>query len=249
MTCSSPRSKGHFRPFESLEQALDRYSLAASAAGLSVLALACPAGAEVVFTRAHVQITPDHTHILDLNHDGIADFGLHDASVGVVVIPLQAGGALLQGGGCNPSPGAAALKAGAAIGNARLFQASATCMASLSLDGSNSVGAWPGAVNRFLGFKFEISGQTHFGWARLSVTRSPYTATLTGYAYETVPDRTIIAGKLVAGTIIVGEIEDAVGVLSVPATSDRQPGTLGLLALGSPGLAIWRRDESANATH
>ena len=85
------------------------------------------------------------------------------------------------------------------------------------------------------------------------MTRSPYTATLTGYAYETVPNRTIIAGKLVAGTIIVGEIEDAVGVLSVPATpdhqaADRQPATVGLLALGSPGLAIWRREESASAT-
>lgn len=249
MTCSSRRSKGHFRPFESLEQGIDRYSLAASAVGLSVLALACPAGAEVVFTRSHVQITPDHTLILDLNHDGIADFGLHDASLGVVVIPLQAGGALLQGGGCNPSPGAAALKAGAAIGNAQLFQASATCMASVSLDGSNSVGAWPGAGNRFLGFKFEISGQTHFGWARLSVTRSPYTATLTGYAYETIPNRTIIAGKLVAGTIIAGEAADAESVLNVPATSDRQPATVGILALGSPGLALWRREQSANATH
>jgi hypothetical protein len=239
MPRSTSSSKPHFRPFESLEQALDRYSLAASAVGLSVLALASPADASVVFTQVHRQITPDHEFFLDLNHDGINDFGVYDVSLGVGVIPLQPGAAMLQGGGCNPSPGAAALKAGAQIGKAQFFEASATCMASFSLDGSFSDGAWPGAVNRFLGLKFEISGQTHFGWARLSVTRSPYTATLTGYAYETVPDRTIIAGKT----------SDAATALSVPATPDRQPATAGVLALGSPGLALWRREESANATH
>ncbi len=235
----SEYSKAPSRLFESLEQGLDRYSVAATAAGLSVLALTCPANAKVVFTPAHLQITADHTLLLDLNHDGVNDFGLHDASLGVAVIPLQAEGALLQGGGCNPSVGAAALKAGSPIGKGQLFQASATCMASFSLDGSFSVGAWPGAVNRFLGFQFEINGQTHFGWARLSVSRTPYTATLTGYAYETVPNRTIIAGQI-----------DSATVSDLPATHPSalrsQLGTLGALALGSIGITIpWRREESA----
>jgi hypothetical protein len=42
-----------------------------------------------------------------------------------------------------------------------------------------------------------ISGKVHFGWARVTVTTSgkTFTATRTGYAYETIPNKSIIAGK------------------------------------------------------
>jgi hypothetical protein len=49
--------------------------------------------------------------------------------------------------------------------------------------------------------KFTIHGQVHFGWASLNVAmkrqyQRPYiSATLTGYAYETIPNKPIIAGK------------------------------------------------------
>jgi hypothetical protein len=63
-----------------------------------------------------------------------------------------------------------------------------------------SFGAWgnlPLLPYRRLGVKFEINGKTHFGWARMiaKVSGVKITATLTGYAYETVPNTTIIAGK------------------------------------------------------
>ena len=50
---------------------------------------------------------------------------------------------------------------------------------------------------RYLGLKFLIRGKVHYGWARLNVTvgNSKITATLTGYAYETIPNNPIIAGK------------------------------------------------------
>jgi hypothetical protein len=42
-----------------------------------------------------------------------------------------------------------------------------------------------------------ISRKVHFGWTRLTVTTSAktFTATLTGYPYETIPNTSIIAGK------------------------------------------------------
>jgi hypothetical protein len=52
--------------------------------------------------------------------------------------------------------------------------------------------------NRYLGVMFKIKGKIHYGWARLSVqVQFPLTitATLTGYAYETIPNKAIIAGK------------------------------------------------------
>jgi len=52
-------------------------------------------------------------------------------------------------------------------------------------------------TNRYLGFKFKIRGATHYGRARLdvSLTNGIVVGTLTGYAYETIPNKPIIAGK------------------------------------------------------
>ena len=72
--------------------------------------------------------------------------------------------------------------------------------------------------NRYLGFKFQIKGKIHYGWARLNVTGSglgTIVATMTGYAYETIPNKAIVAGRT-KGT------EDNVDEF----------GTLGDLALG-----------------
>jgi hypothetical protein len=52
-----------------------------------------------------------------------------------------------------------------------------------------------GVKNRYLGLKFDIQGKVHFGWARLGYSASTRTFTLTGYAYETIPNKSIIAGK------------------------------------------------------
>jgi hypothetical protein len=230
MKLSSKRVKTPSTLLDLFRKNLDVYSLAAGAAGLGIFASASPAQARVVFTPAHVVITPDHTFLLDLNHDGINDFKFQDASIGVVVGPLH-GGALIKGAAaCSFGKGAAALHAGAVIGNTRPFQASATCMASFNLDASASFGSWIGGVtNRFLGLQFEINGQKHFGWARLSVSREPYTATLTGYAYETVPNKAIIAGK----TSDSAEIAAGQQSPATPGNADPEPATLGLLALGA----------------
>ncbi len=54
-------------------------------------------------------------------------------------------------------------------------------------------GPWLNVKNRYLGLKFIIKGKDHFGWARLTTTGR--IALLTGYAYETIPNKPIIAGK------------------------------------------------------
>ncbi len=63
-------------PSESLHQRLNAYALAASAAGVSVLALTQAAQAKIVYTKTHHVIGKNSTFKLDLNHDGITDFTL-----------------------------------------------------------------------------------------------------------------------------------------------------------------------------
>jgi hypothetical protein len=53
-------------------------------------------------------------------------------------------------------------------------------------------GPWVNVKDRYLGLKFQIKGNTHYGWARLNVkvSKTTITATLTGYAYEDHPEQT-----------------------------------------------------------
>ena len=51
---------------------------------------------------------------------------------------------------------------------------------------------------RYLGLQFMIGNEIHYGWARLKVLYQGgpgFQATITGYAYETIPNKPIIAGK------------------------------------------------------
>ena len=199
MPRSSSRSRTKFAVSQSLDKLLSHYSLAATAAGFSVIALAQRADARIIYTPAHIKITPNHKLVFDLNHDGIKDFELDDNASGssafVEIHALQTGNALAQAlTDCNPSVGVAALNAGVLIGKGQVFSGGLYCMAQKISEGS--FGSWAGGVNnRFLGFQFVIKGKNHFGWARLSASKPPYVVHLNGYAYETIPNKPIIAGK------------------------------------------------------
>jgi hypothetical protein len=74
-------------------------------------------------------------------------------------------------------------------------------------------------VQAYLGLRFYFKGTIHYGWARVklkSMSRRPnFTVTLTGYAYETIPGRPIVAGATKG--------------------SDEEAGSLGALAAGAAG--------------
>jgi hypothetical protein len=108
-----------------------------------------------------------------------------------------------------------------------------------------STGPWKNVQNRYLGLRFLIEGKVHYGWARLNVTIAHHqvNAVLTGYAYETVPHKAIVAGKT-KGSHLEASLKHG-RPLSVTALASR-PATLGLLATGAPGLTIWRREESVD---
>jgi hypothetical protein len=231
----------------SLHHTLNAYALGASAAGVALLSITA-ADAEVVFTPANGHIAKNQVLSLDLNHDGIPDFALINAphfgpnsnSFGesFSVRPAPGNGAWVSN---NLTYLAAALPAGVSVGSKAPFHSQQLLMAFAERTDVRyfSGGAWANATNRFLGFKFFINGKVHFGWARLTVSANKHheevSATLTGYAYETVANQPILTGKT-SGT-------SKESALAQPTAS--HPGLqLGLLALGSGGLAAWRREES-----
>jgi hypothetical protein len=238
-----------------LHDHLNAYALAARSAGVAAIACALPAAAEIIYTPVHVNIAPHHSFRLDLNHDGIADFVISNYAFHTTEIwghtllakPLVRNDAVAGVKGLVDTFYASAFQSGSVIGPARQF--SGKLMAASGVE-YGYVGRWQNATNRYLGLKFYINGQEHFGWARLSVKSGTgrIHAVLTGYAYETTAGKPIVAGK-------TSEKESAKAPEAGPFREVSWRGnselsntggktvlpTLGLLGVGAPALPIWRR--------
>jgi hypothetical protein len=226
-------NKGRERAFRAAEPGCDRfgkcltaYAAAAGATCVGLLAAAQPAKADVVYTPAHIRLL-DSGVVLDLDHDSIKEFRIHQSfndfkGFGLSATALPSGQLLLGSG----SRFAAALKSGSQIGGSRHPWAKFGLLAGSY--GGVSTGYWTNAQNRYLGLRFLIKGEIHYGWARLNVRGAGHAALLTGYAYETVADQPIIAGQTHA---LTGN------------TRMHEPGALALLALGSLGLSFRRRKD------
>jgi hypothetical protein len=243
---------------DSARERLNMYALAASAAGVGILALNQSAEARIVYTPAHIRISKNFN--LDLNHDGVTDFKIDNRSV------TTGGRAALYAGpkaanrvwgfsSTRRGPYASALQPGVLIGPNQHFSVARSELMAFGFrtqfTSKGCYGQWPNVKNRYLGLEFKIKGKTHFGWARLNVScksgpmGGQVKATLTGYAYET------IAGK----TLLTGQKKDDAGVSNSKASpagsgvTVRQFATLGLLATGSAGLSIWKREYSLESAH
>jgi hypothetical protein len=231
---------------ESTYRRLNAYELAATAAGVGMLALVPPSEAKIVYTHAHRVIKRGMSYKLDLNHDGVVDFTLRNPTYRVGA-SLSAEPAAGNGASGFSNIFASALRRGALIGTRRYFPGKAMVWVGTSGDGvSVSYGSWINVKNRYLGLKFKIGGKAHYGWARLSVQVHNYpasiTATLTGYAYETVAHKPIRAGQikeaddLTAGLDSVNPGRSSSGASIVESPGDiTRSGSLGSLALGAAG--------------
>jgi hypothetical protein len=89
MKLSSPPGRIPVKLSESVRHRLNMYALAASAAGVGMLALAQPAAARIVYTAAHMKIGPFDKVVLDLNHDGTGDFRFYAGGEGTTGFDWQ----------------------------------------------------------------------------------------------------------------------------------------------------------------
>jgi hypothetical protein len=250
------------------------YAAAAGAAGVGVLGGAQPANADIIYTLTNtpvsgtVSINMDGVTALSLtNH----------ASVFGTCFPLGNGGCLWhEFGGARMSAGGpnvimagqgnsvAQLPRGAYLGASLAmpgiggpvmasergnfgFFASSNSWNGHSwrhhrssflgpLQASQAAGQWGGG-NGYLGFEFLAPDGWHYGWASVDVGVKnitedfSYQETLIGYAYNTVPGQPLLAGQ----------------EHYQPMAPTPEPGTLGLLAIGSLGLGLWRRRKAVGS--
>lgn len=237
-----------------LESHLHVYSASAVMAGVSLLSLSQPAEGEIVVTHVNVAICGA---TVDLNNDGKPDFSFpcyqsfyeHTFYVKMMVAPLT-GGKAVGGARKAGGPYASALASGAKIGPSAHFSSSVG-IEQLQIERSSGgqsistsskyalVGQWGNKGPKYLGVKFLINGQMHYGWIRMSVTRPNHQSrslngTITEFAYETIANQTITAGATKA------DLASAEKSGNVPRTTNGAP--LGILALGAEGFPMWRRE-------
>jgi hypothetical protein len=236
----SPRPRKSASISDSLQHQLNMYALAASAAGVSLLALAPPSEARIVYTKTQYVIGSPGIYPLDLNHDRNIDFVIQEFACSYLsqnVLKINgAYGNGVEGGNFF----AVALNKGASIGPRQGFLSnvySGEVMAAYGCGtqgGCVTSGQWVNLTRHYLGLRFQISGKVHYGWARMNVKLKgcKITATLTGYAYETIPRKAIHAGQTEGPT-------DEGMASPKPTESARRKSTLGQLATGAPPAPLW----------
>ena len=211
-----------------------------------------PAAAEIVVTQTHVVLI-GNSNPFTIELDGTTEFTLKIRGQGLYYNKFNvsaASGAGMVGHG--RSNQVAALKFGAPIGTADQFEAGKQTLASAFIcrfssctDGTG--GPFANVTDRFLGLKFKLSGQVYYGWAGFSKVIAGdggVTVFLTAYAYQTEPNTLIYAGQ---SSDSPRESRLLPGNGTAPNAAKLQPATLGVLALGSLGLDVWRKREAPEA--
>jgi len=236
-----------------LQQSLEKNLLAyAAAAGAGLIVYAHPAAAQVVYTPSNISLgTPfagGVTTNLDLNNDGTPDFKITNFSyqtqgqggASMTIVPTQPGNEIVgaYAGTLNHRIIAQGLGAGVKIGSSAKFLTSGhdVFLANFSLGTAAlpPIGSWLAVEFAYLGLKFTVNGEVHYGWARIKlVAPGSFTmGSIYGYAYESTPNQPILSGqKDGAAPVETGS--------AATRTFERCLQTLGVLAAG-PSPAVWR---------
>lgn len=227
---------------QQLAASLPHYGLAASAA---LAGAVLPASATVIFVSGPALTSNvDHPEIeWDIDGGGTVDFTFRFTSLANDVDPEAYGEVHASRGhpdnawvksSASDDYSIEALSSGFSVGpdlGADRFQNNSEAL--FLFYGEPWEGGGPGLSlgEQYVGFRFDLSGQTHHGWARISMTGgSPETASVTlhDWAYSSQPNTAL-----------------QVGAVPEPAATAT---ALGLLSLGAAGVAAYRRRRGTPAS-
>jgi hypothetical protein len=202
---------------KNLQSRLSRYTAAATA----VVGAVTGANAQIVYT----DVNPDETHdpvnngatefgLLDLNNDQILDFYVVSKDTTTptptaikytMVAPYGALGNAVAGDVPSGYNYAFAMTSGTSIDAATswIIPASSGALSmALNVDGAFPYPSYwaNGVTDKYLGLKFFLGADAHYGWARLDVTADGDVFTIKDYAYNATAGGAILAGQMVGLT-------------------------------------------------
>lgn len=175
---------------KSLTKKLSKYgALSAAIAGIA------DASGQVVFTN----ITPDFVGTdvavgLDLNNDGTFDFVIAEGTGGNYVL-VDAYQNVVGNSWLGSQPGSYnypfALGNGVTISSGQnTWFPGSSVVGTMNFNSCYSGGGasnWCGVTDRFLGLRFTVGADVHYGWAQLDVNAAGTEFIVKGYAYEQTP--------------------------------------------------------------
>jgi len=225
----------------SLETNLKKYSLLAG----SVTAAISTVNAQIVYTDVNPDTLLNNNgeiYALDLDNNGIAEFNIQFVDTAYfysfygVQISSQYVGASIS----NVNPGAAfvgdtalfypsALAQGDTINGNDIFASSygapileflsSTVISGTSTNqSSNSYGNFIPNQEAFIGVKFDISGNVHYGWLRVEMSSGADTIIIKDYAYESSANTAIIAGNTGGGMLSIAQTDNNITINKIQNT-------------------------------
>lgn len=208
----------------------------------SAMSLAIAGVADANGQIAYTDVTPDYDgfntlYQLDLDGDTVTDFFIFTGSYGsspvnaVAIDAVETSNSFL-GSAPGPYEYPFALNSGDPIssGQATWFEGAANGVAGTLNYTScyNGIGSsnWCGVVDKYLGLRFKIGTDTHYGWVRLDVDAAGMNWTLKDYAYNTVPNEPINAGQTLSTNefalngVRVIALNNRIGLYNLPQSTD-----------------------------
>lgn len=175
------------------------------------IVLVQPCMARIVYTQTNQTISGDDASLaIDLNHDGVADVTIQLAmsTMGcdfdwADALP-RTGNAIVSNTQGLDGYWASALNIGALIWQGSSYAPGLAIMTDVDSGFGcpfpHGYGYWGNSGPHYLGVAFVKNGRVHYAWAQLQVSFvnsrwvHSITATLTGYAYQTIAGKLITAG-------------------------------------------------------
>jgi hypothetical protein len=248
-----------------IHQRLNGYILAASAAGVAMLACSLPAEGSPVCRQIDFTILGTGTFAFNPAGSPVAPFNVAQTFSSPSSHPTFEGGRLFLTPNvpqaetvtaANDLP--ADLPGGASIGPGGNFGGGKSYGLLFSSTRLRHRGNLTPGIN-YLGYRFLISGKIHYGWVRITESGFQFgdggRGQIIASGYESTPDTPIAAGSCTSvspstsavpaphnGTSVSSSDQAGSSASAASPTSDTsRPASLGMLALGVQGLPLWRR--------
>lgn len=209
--------------------------LAKQLAKYSALTLAVGGITESNGQIIYTDVTPDYAggngtnYGLDMDNDTTIDFGIIGSTTPAVgIYGLTSMNSFL---GSQPGPYIYpfALNSGDPISSGQATWFGSYDVGTLNYNscyGGIGSSNWCGVTDKYLGLRFQIGANTHYGWARLDVSASGDSFTVKDYAYNSVPDAPIDAGQTLdvdefsRNNVRIVALNKTIGLYNLPSSTD-----------------------------